>query len=166
MEEVTVDCLINPDTRTLNTEMVDGIFIPQEAKAIKKISLSRFAVEDSIFWPLSHDGQYSCKAGYWFLKEGDDFNIHEEPPDYEQGLWNKIWSLNSSNKVKHLIWRMCKNSLPTKGNLVRRQIVNDSSSDRCSKATKNCLHVVWSCPGLADVWEASEIWNSQSEVTF
>lgn len=56
--------------------------------------------------------------GYRFLKETDGYNLLEEPPDYEQGLWNKIWSLESSNKVKHLIWRVCKNSLSTKGNLV------------------------------------------------
>lgn len=36
MEEATVDCLINSNTRTLNTKMMDGIFIPQEAEAIKK----------------------------------------------------------------------------------------------------------------------------------
>ena len=56
--------------------------------------------------------------GYRFLKEADGYNLLEEPPDYEQGLWNKIWSLESPNKVKHLIWKACKNSLPTKGNLV------------------------------------------------
>ena len=49
IEEATVDCLINSNTRTLNTEMVDGIFTPQEAEAIKKTPLSRFAVEDFIF---------------------------------------------------------------------------------------------------------------------
>ena len=85
------------------------------------------------------------------LKEVDDCNLLEEPLEYEKGLWNKIWSLESSNKVKHLIWRACKNSLPPKGNLVHHQTLNDSSFDRCSKAIENYLHAVWSCPGLDGV---------------
>ena len=49
-EEATVDCFINPETRTWNHEMIDWIFIPQEAKIIKKIPLSKNDVADSIFW--------------------------------------------------------------------------------------------------------------------
>ena len=103
--------------------MIDGIFIPQEAELIKRIPLSRFEANDSIFWPLSQNGQYSCKLGYRFLREKVDFNRLEEPPDYEKGLWKVVWNLDSPNKVKHLIWKACKNSLPTKGNLVCWQII-------------------------------------------
>lgn len=39
MEEATIDCLITPKTRTWNHEMIDGIFISQEAEIIKKIPL-------------------------------------------------------------------------------------------------------------------------------
>ena len=81
MEEVTVECLINADTRSWNEEMIDGIFIPQEAELIKKIPLSWFEVDDSLFWPLSPNGQYSCKLGHRFLREEVDFNRLEEPPD-------------------------------------------------------------------------------------
>lgn len=80
MEEATVDCLINLETRTWNHEMVDGLFIPQEAKIIKKIPLSKCAADDSVFWPLN--GQYSCKYGYWFPKEEENSFRHKEPPDY------------------------------------------------------------------------------------
>ena len=36
-------------------------------------------------------------------------------------LWNKIWALDVPNKVKTLIWRACKNSLPTKAKPVSAQ---------------------------------------------
>ena len=48
MEEATVDCLINPDTRSWNHEMIDGIFIPLEADLIKKILLSKNVVADLV----------------------------------------------------------------------------------------------------------------------
>ena len=122
MEEAIVECLINVETRSWNEGMIDGIFIPQEAELIKKIPLSQFEADDSIFWPLSPNGQYSCKLGYWFLRKEVDFNRLKEPRDYEKGLWKAVWSLNVPNKVKHLIWRACKNSPSTKRNIVRRQI--------------------------------------------
>jgi len=36
MEEATVDCLINTGSRSWNSEMVDGIFVPSEARKKKK----------------------------------------------------------------------------------------------------------------------------------
>lgn len=52
-EETTVDCLIDLDTRRWNNDMVDGMFIPQYAAAIKKIPLSRTVTDDTLFWSLS-----------------------------------------------------------------------------------------------------------------
>ena len=49
MEEATVDCLIDKETRTWNGTMVDGIFAPQEAEEIKNIPLARNATDDSLF---------------------------------------------------------------------------------------------------------------------
>ena len=85
-----MDCLIDEQTRTWNTEMVDGIFASQEAEVIKNIPLAREAIEDSPFWPLAQDGKFNCKLGYRFLKEAEDGPQMEVRPDYEQGLWKKI----------------------------------------------------------------------------
>ena len=154
MEEATVDCLINPETRT-NHEMIDAIFIPQEAEIIKKIPLSKNDVANSIFWLLAQNGQYSCKAAYGFLKEEDASPIRDEPPVYEEGLWKEIWSLNSPNKVKHFIWRACENSLPTKCNLVHRKVIYDHTCDCCLVSLESPIHADWSCPELDCVWGAS-----------
>ena len=90
MEEATVDCLINEETRTWNIAMIDGIFAPQEAEEIKNIPLAREDIEDSLYWPWEHDGRYSCKMGYRFLKEdevGFQVSVHQ---DHEEGLWKKV----------------------------------------------------------------------------
>lgn len=46
--------------------MVDGMFIPQGAAVIKKIPLSRTVTDDTLFWSLSQDGDYTCKLGTCF----------------------------------------------------------------------------------------------------
>ena len=141
MNEATVDCLIDAETRQWNSEMVDGIFTPAEAELIKAIPPSRVEAEDSLFWPLSADGHYNCKMGYKFLKEEEEVNI-QEPPDDDKQLWKGIWTMEISNKMKILVWRACKNFLPTKGNLVRRTIITYPNCDRCIALTEAPLHIM------------------------
>ena len=77
----------------------------------------------------------------------------------------KIWALDVPNKVKHFIWRACRNSRPTKCNLVHRQVLTDHHCDRCSTSQEDMLHALWSCPELDGVWDATE-WNFRSWVHF
>ena len=119
MEEATVKCLIDKSTRTWNATMVDGIFAPQEVEEIKNIPLAKKETEDTLYWPWEQDGRYSCKTGYRFLKEDEVGFLVAENQDHEKELWKKIWALECPNKVRNLIWRACRNSFPSKCNLLR-----------------------------------------------
>lgn len=145
MVEATVECLINLETRTWNHELVDGLFIPSEAELIKKIPQSVLlrTLFFHLFWPLEQSGHYSCKSGYQILKEEEDGCHHEEPPAFDHSLWRKIWSLNLKIKLNTL-WRACKNSFPTKSNLVCHHLIDDHSCDRCPRHLENLIHVVGS----------------------
>ena len=63
-----MDKLIKEDTRTWDEDVIDGIFVPEEATLIKSILLSRYPTEDKLFWPWTQTGKYTCKSGYLFLK--------------------------------------------------------------------------------------------------
>ena len=158
IEEATMDCLINTGSRSWNSEMVEEILFQVKQKKKKK-KPSRVAVADSLFWPMSKDGQYSCKSRYNFLKEDEDLNFHEEPPDEEQRLWKGIWALSSPNKGKILICRACRNSLPTKRNLVCRTIINNPNCDHYSLSPERVLHAVWTCTELDAVWSDAVLWG-------
>ena len=67
LQEATVDCLINPITRSWDREILYGYFAPLEAELILKIPLSPTKVEDKLFWPHVPNGVYSVKSGYRFL---------------------------------------------------------------------------------------------------
>lgn len=67
-EEAAVEVLINEDTQTWNEDIINGLFVLEEAKLIKKIPLSRHPIEDILFWLWTQSGQYSCKYEYRLLK--------------------------------------------------------------------------------------------------
>lgn len=72
MEEATVDILVNNLERQWynNIErqwynnIIDGIFTPEEAELIKRIPLAKLETNDSVFWPLTQDGVYTCESSY------------------------------------------------------------------------------------------------------
>ena len=165
MENATVDCLIDNSTGKWDDEMIKGVFIPAEAELVRKIPLPRSQIEDVLYWPFTVDGQYNCKSGYKFLKDLEENSEVSTLLEVDKKVWKCIWSLEVPNKYKNMLWRACKNSLPTKQNLVRRTIIQNHNYDRCSLQAEDTLHALWSCTGLDEVWEG-DTWNFRSTTHF
>ena len=64
------------------------------------------------------------------------------------------------------MWRACRNSLPTKENLVRRTVIECPTCDRCKHVPESALHALWSCRELDVVWESDEQWQYRRSQTF
>jgi hypothetical protein len=58
----------------------------------------------------------------------------------------------SPNSIKMFMWRVCNDLLPTKCNLLKRKMVEDSSCPCCCREEETVVHVLWSCPAAQDVW--------------
>ncbi|KAL0005643.1 hypothetical protein SO802_013204 [Lithocarpus litseifolius] len=109
---------------------------------------------------IHSNGNYSVKFGYKFLHE--EHLVKQPGPsenDTLKPLWKKIWGLNVPNKVKHLAWKACKDSLPTKMNLVRRKITTTSTCDRCKMHQEDAVHALLHCPDLKPLWCTRPKWN-------
>ena len=165
MENATVNCLIDENTGKWDAEMLEGVLIPAEAEIAKKIPLPRSQIKDILYCPFTASGQYNCESGYKFLK---DFEMDSEvsiQPEVDKKFWKSIWSLEFPNKFKNLVWRACRNSLPTKQNLTRRTLIDNPIYDRCSLQAEDSLHALWSCLGLDEVWEGDR-WNFRQREVF
>ena len=79
-ENYTVDSLIDLNTRTWNEELIDGLFVEEDAELIKKIPLSRAATKDTLYWPYSTSGHYTCKSSYMFLKQESEMEASQQVP--------------------------------------------------------------------------------------
>ena len=91
-ENCIVDLLIDPNTRTWNEGLIDGLFVEEDAKLIKKIPLSQAATEDTLYWPCSTSGHYTCKSGYMFFKQESEMEASQQAPQiHDKQVWKKIW---------------------------------------------------------------------------
>lgn len=113
---------------------------------------------DSLFpkWPTS-----SGASPYLVLKQKTnsiELVPQSTPSSQETQLWKGLWSLHTPSKVKNHIWRACRNSLPTKENLLRRTIITKLhlwSLSRTCRVSLTCNVVV-----LQAGWSLeSELWG-------
>ena len=155
-----VSDLFLPDSTNWNETLIDQHFYPWEASAIKSIPVSPFGAADALIWPMLSDGEYMVKSAYQLLSM---FQRQKQASssDMEVGksLWNGIWKLRVLNKVRHFLWRAVQNSLPTKLNLYKRQVVSDGCCDVCRTCLEDNTHALCYCDVVRAVWQTNVRFN-------
>jgi ribonuclease HI len=145
--------LISPQTNQWDETLIDSIFFPYDALAIKSIPLSEGTLEDNPFWPGTKTGQYTVRSGYKFLQNMDKQNqpscSNSRPMEQ---IWKEVWSLQVPKKIQVFMWRTLKDSLPSKLNLKKKNVVEDPTCELCGAPTEDILHALWVCPHVQTAW--------------
>ena len=85
---------------------------------------------DVVVWLHNRDGNYSVKSGYHVAR-----NVLREWAKCSivlgQQIWKKLWKVRVPNKMKVFAWRACHEILPTRVNLVKRNIIRDNICHCC-----------------------------------
>lgn len=152
--------LIDSIHRVWREDIIESYFFKFEAATIKTIPFYRTIQEDVLIWPFKSDAEYLVKVGYKCLQ---DVQLSQQPGpsaiDTLKPLWKKIWSPNVPSKVKHLVWHACKNSLPTKANLVKRHVLTEGLCEICKLLQEDIVHVLYHYPDLEKFWSSIVSWN-------
>ena len=148
-----VCALIDEDGPRWIKERVTQEFFPYEAQQILGIPLSSNRVPDLLIWAGTKLGRYSTKSAYKMLTSKLDFST-PSPSDTstQTSFWRRIWSLSIPNKIKHFLWRACRESLPTKKNLLARNVTRNALCEWCNKEVEDAVHALWGCQVLKEVW--------------
>ena len=77
-------------------------------------------------------------------------------PKKRNEFWNFMWSLNYPSKVKHFMWRACKNILPTNFGLKLKKIQVEDVCGICGKV-ESSGHVLWDYEVAEVVWRESKL---------
>ena len=71
----TVNQLIIKPQMVWDHALIDQLFIPYDAKAIKHIPLSNQDHADKLIWPGNTNGDFSVRSGYRFLVDEEDKSL-------------------------------------------------------------------------------------------
>ncbi|XP_048621840.1 uncharacterized protein LOC106442834 [Brassica napus] len=117
--------LLLPSSTEWNIQMIRD-HLPQYEEVIKSIIPSDCNMNDELVWLKDKSGKYTTKSGYALAK----INSEADPSDHFD--WKKrIWSLNTSPKLKHLLWKANAGALPVGAALQSRGIDIDDKCKRC-----------------------------------
>lgn len=95
-------------------------------------------------WP------FRCLKNQTWLKKVESIQIRRSL--HSVGLWKPVWKLKCPNKIKHFLWRACKNIIPTNFCLASRKVTSDSSCGFCGDYELSG-HALWDCGVVAEVLE-------------
>lgn len=120
--------------------------LPQEIKdKIRAMLLTQFERrEDSIIWKLSKDGEFSLRLAYALA------NTSHNPNTSFQKVW--IWKLDILPKIIHFLWLCMHRSVPVKGMLFSRGIIEEDTCLLCKRKPDRIGHLLRECIYARDFW--------------
>ena len=91
---------------------------------------------DKLIWEETNNGLFIVKSAYKVAinilvasplgsldSSSDESNM--------RCFWKRVWKLDVPLKVRHFVWRACRDILPTKTNLRHRQVLVEDMCDEC-----------------------------------
>lgn len=142
-----------------NREVVENIFPPDISRKILAIHPQGDAGIDTYAWDYTHTGFYTVKSGFWVhinIINTDQTTATVNQPSFDV-LYQQIWKLQISSKIRHFLWKCLSNTLPTAANMRHRHIVKDGSCGRCDMDSESVNHILFTCPYARLIWALSPI---------
>lgn len=82
--------------------------------------------EDILIWLLTSDGEFNVRSAYLMLALAENsFMPSSSSSNPSQAFWKVIWKIQVPNKIRHFVWRVVKDSLPSRQNLKIRHVLVD-----------------------------------------
>ena len=151
--------LINFESVSWNLVAINALFYPYEADVIKSLPLRSRLPQDKLIWAVSPSGSFSVRSTYTLaMKCSHPANMGASSNNNQVWrFWRKMWSLPVPHKIRHFVWRSCRDILPMKTNLMRWKVVQDGICDKCTNEEKTHGHVLWNCQKARETWECSKV---------
>ena len=72
-------------------------------------------------------------------------------------LYQQIWKLQTSPKIRHFLWKCISDSQPAAANMHYKHIAKDGSCGRCGTGSETVNHILFTCPYARLIWAVSPI---------
>ena len=160
--EVMVSDLIDADRRSWDVDKVRSSLLPYEAELVLGFPISYSLPDDSVIWAWTSNGKFTVKSAYGVaqrcLKEGSTRPDSGSSSDNAKmkAIWKMVWQLDCPNKIKHFMWRACKNILPTRNRLKVKGVGCEDYGALCG-SSETSGHILWDCKFAKEVWSGTKI---------
>ena len=131
---------------------------------VLNIPLSRTLVEDKIIWPFTPSGKYMVNSGSKFLAKLNSMVDFAGISQQQNEVWKRIWGLNVPSKVWNFMWRVCKEAILVKHNLLKRKILNEDRCEQCRVESETAAHALWNCSTLDEIWDSTTGFEDRSQL--
>ena len=149
------------ENRCWNLHLLQQLFLPFEVEEIRSIPLSYSLPSDKQIWIGTSNGLFIVRSAYKLAM--DNYSVSGGASSSNDSnlryFWKKVWRLPVPHKVKHFLWRACRDILPTKANLMQRKVLSDDICEECMLEVETSAHFFWSCPRAKLVWRCSGLLN-------
>ncbi|KAL2944426.1 hypothetical protein RDABS01_032773 [Bienertia sinuspersici] len=140
------------DGQSWNANKVWNWFKRDSAQRILSTYLPKEEIEDEIIWCQEENGDYSVKSGYWYLQ-----NQRKRGRNHtETKFWKRLWKTPMSQRWRMFCWKLAHNALPTKENLSKRKITQNSSCVICGNV-ESASHLFLYCEVSKRIWSSSSL---------
>ncbi|XP_010666976.2 uncharacterized protein LOC104884079 [Beta vulgaris subsp. vulgaris] len=139
-----VQHLIDPNNIEWRFDVIDAVFNERDKKCILAIPLCSSSPHDMLSWALTKDGHYSVKTAYMLGKGCNLENFHS--------AWVDLWSMEVSPKVRHFLWKLCTHTLPTRGVLFHRHLIDEEVCPWGCGEHESTYHAIFFCPRFEELW--------------
>ncbi|KAF4378640.1 hypothetical protein G4B88_031244 [Cannabis sativa] len=144
--DMTVADLITPN-KQWNHALIQSLFPTDISQAIMAIPLHTISTLDTHFWSLTPHGSYMVNSGY-HLAHSQLHQNEPTPSDHKSSnaWWKNLWTFPLPPKLKHFLWRVCYDILPTSRNLFNRKTLYSPHCSRCHYHDETLEHALFRCP--------------------
>jgi hypothetical protein len=129
---LTVQQLLLPNIKRWDEEKINSLFPIDVAHEILVVPLLELVRDDKLIWSEENDGVYSVRSGYRKLMKVRNRGYG---PRSVEG-WSSVSKIHAPPKAKHLLWRICRDYLPTRTRLRNRFV-------QCPEECPLCLSHVF-----------------------
>jgi exonuclease III len=151
--------LMLPGVRSWNVDLLYDLFEPSTVQSILSIHIPQIRAADKWTWAPAASGLFSVKSARELSLPMVSRSSPLSPAD-----WHALWGLKLQARLKHLLWKIAWNLLPTRANIGRFVVSEDANTwvcPFCKGPLETLCHIFLECDLARILWRNSP-WSIMS----
>jgi hypothetical protein len=153
LPDFSVAELFLPGDKSWNVDLLYDLFEPSTVQCILQIHIPRSNIGDKWSWIPSSSGTFSVKSA----REVSLLPSTRISP-LSLADWKALWSIKIQARLKHLLWKIAWDILPSRANIGRyvvSEVVNAWGCPFCGGPLETLSHIFLECVLAKVLWSSS-----------